>query len=170
MIFNPFSGSKRSYFVELFQFVGTSDVGPYLCMEEGLKFRREVCGGEEKIMQYCEKVSNEGGEKVAEILATKVMENSTKTLTKCCMTNVKLPLEIGDGEGKVKEADAFLAVAWLARKLNEEHNMFAPPFYHGGQFWIRFSGQIYLETEDFVAAARAYKELCERVKRGEYHT
>ncbi|KAL9002441.1 MAG: hypothetical protein Q9188_004629 [Gyalolechia gomerana] len=170
VLFNPLPAGNRSYFIGLFQFVGTSDVGPYLCIEEALRFRQEVCGGDRQIMDYCENLSYEGGRKVAETLGTEVMENSTKTLTKCCMTNVKLPVRIGEGQGEVKETDAFAVVAWLAQKLNEEYNMFAPPFYHEGHIWVRFSSQIYLEMDDFAGGAQAYKELCERVGRGEYRT
>ncbi|KAI4190659.1 MAG: hypothetical protein L6R41_000670 [Letrouitia leprolyta] len=170
VLFNPLPAGKRSYFVELFQFVGTYDVGPYLCIEEALKFRNEVCGGDRKIMDHCKNISNEGGRKMAETLGTEVMENSTNTLTECCMTNIKLPITIGEGLGEVKVKDAFAVVAWLAQKLNEEYDMFAPPFYHGGHFWTRLSGQIYLEIEDFIAAAQAYKGLCERLRSGEYRT
>lgn len=167
-VFNPLPASNRSYFVELFQFVGTTDVGPYLCIEEALKFRQEVCGGDAKIMEYCDTISNEGGKKVAELLGTEVMENTEKTLTKCCFTNVKLPLKIGEGEGEIKEGDAFAVVAWIAQKEFEEHNMFAPSLFHAGSFWVRLSGQIYLELEDFVSAAERLKRLCERVRKGEY--
>lgn len=121
-------------------------------------------------MDHCKNISNEGGRKMAETLGTEVMENSTNTLTECCMTNIKLPITIGEGLGEVKVKDAFAVVAWLAQKLNEEYDMFAPPFYHGGHFWTRLSGQIYLEIEDFIAAAQAYKGLCERLRSGEYRT
>ncbi|KAL9007978.1 MAG: hypothetical protein Q9173_006851 [Seirophora scorigena] len=169
-IFNPFPVSKNSRFVELFQFVGTADVAPYLCMEEALRFRQEVCGGDRKIMDYCESVSNQGGRKVAELLGTEVMDNPEKTLTKCCLTNVKLPLTIGEDEGEIKEAEAFAAVAWIAQREFEEYDMFAPPFFHAGSLWVRFSGQVYVELNDFVAAAKVLKELCERVTRGEYRS
>ena len=43
----------RSPIVLLFQFLATLDVSPYLYIEEASKFRREVCGGEMKIMKYC---------------------------------------------------------------------------------------------------------------------
>ncbi|KAL8858891.1 MAG: hypothetical protein Q9178_004570 [Gyalolechia marmorata] len=165
-MFNPLPVNEENYFVNLFQFVGTMDIGPYLCMEEALKFRREICGGEDKIMAYCEKMSTEGGKKVAEILGTEIMENDEKTLTKCCLTNVKLPLQIGDGPGQVKKGDAFAACAWMAQTLITEHNTFAPPFFHDGFLWVRFSGQIYVEIDDFVAAAEIYKELCSRVEKG----
>lgn len=167
-LFNPLPVNESSYFVNLFQFVGTMDIGPYLCMEEALKFRREICGGEERILAYCEHISNEGGKKVADMLGTEIMENQDKTLTKCCMANVKLPLQIGEGSGQVKPSDTFAACAWMAQTLIREHNVFAPPFFHDGFLWIRFSGQIYVEMEDFVAAAVVYQELCRRVGEGEH--
>ncbi|KAL8895659.1 MAG: hypothetical protein Q9207_008074 [Kuettlingeria erythrocarpa] len=170
VMFNPFPGSDQSRFVKLFQFVGTTDVGPYLCMEEALKFRQEVCGGDSMIKVYCENISTEGGRKVAELLGTEVMENPEQTLTKCCLTNIKLPLSIGEGDGKIREEDAFAVVAWIAKTQVEEHNTFVPPFFHAGSLWVRFSGQIYVELDDFVAAAGVLKDLCKRVEKGEYHS
>ncbi|KAL9591628.1 MAG: hypothetical protein Q9179_007531 [Wetmoreana sp. 5 TL-2023] len=167
-VFNPFPEGRRSRFVEMLQFVGTTDVSPYLCMEEALKFRQDVCGGEDRIMEYCEKVSNEGGQKAAELFGTEVMENGEKTLTKCCMTNVRLPLKVGEGAGEIKKADAFPVVAWMAQILVNEYDLFVPPYFHGGSFWVRFSGQVYVEAEDFSAAAKVLKGLCERVQKGEY--
>ncbi|KAL8760812.1 MAG: hypothetical protein Q9184_003016 [Pyrenodesmia sp. 2 TL-2023] len=169
VVFSPFPGSEQSRFVKIFQFVGTTDVGPYLCIEEALKFRQDVCCGEGKIKEYCENISTEGGKKVAELLDTEVMENTEQTLMKCCLTNVKLPLKIGQGQGEIREADAFAVVAWIAKTQIEEHNMFVPPFFHAGSLWVRFSGQIYVELQDFVAAAGVLKGLCKRAEKGEYH-
>ncbi|KAL9000467.1 MAG: hypothetical protein Q9169_000984 [Polycauliona sp. 2 TL-2023] len=167
-VFNPLPVNKAGQFVNMFQFVGTMDIGPYLCMEEALKFRQQVCGGEEQIMAYCEHISNEGGKKVAQILGTEVMENQEKTLTKCCLTNVKLPVQLGEAGGQIKPMDGFRACGWMAQTLITEHNLFAPPFFHDGFLWIRLSGQVYVEMEDFVAAAEVYKELCRRVEQGEH--
>ncbi|KAL8679349.1 MAG: hypothetical protein Q9186_004354 [Xanthomendoza sp. 1 TL-2023] len=166
-VFNPFPVHSQGRFVNLFQFVGTMDVGPYLCIEEALKFRREVCGGENAIMGYCEDVSTEGGRKVAEIWGTEIMDNAETTLTRCCLTNVRLPLEVGEEDGKVNKADAYAVVGWMAQTLIKEYNMFAPPFFHNNALWVRFSGQIYVEMDDFVAAAGIYQKLCERVVKGE---
>lgn len=100
--------SGKSSFVLLFEFVGTLDVSPYFCIEEALKFRREVCGGEEKIMKYCEEISSEAGRLAVKILGTDVMQNDTESLTKCAFANVRLPLEIGDGQGQIQEKDMYL--------------------------------------------------------------
>ena len=158
----------KSPFVLLFEYVATLDVSPYLCIEEALKFRREVCGGEAKIMRYCEEISSEAGRLAAEIMGTNVMENETRMLTKCAFTNVRLPLEIGDGQGQIQEKDMYLVAVWMTAKLVRESDIYSPVFFHARKFWTRLSGQIYLDLGDFEKGARALKALCQRAKSGEY--
>ena len=73
--------------------MATIDPTPYLCIPEALRFRQLVCGGEESIRQYCQDIAQIGGHRVAQILGTEVMQNSTYTLTNCSFVNVRLPLE-----------------------------------------------------------------------------
>lgn len=169
-IINPLmtDSTGKSPFVLLFEFVATLDVSPYLCIEEALEFRREVCGGEGVIMEYCEELSSEAGRLAAEIFGTVVMENSTKTLTECAFTNVRLPLEIGDGPGQIREKDMYLVAVWMTAMLTRESDIYSPVFFHARKFWTRFSGQIYLDLAEFYKGARALKALCERAKSGEY--
>ena len=169
-IVNPLMifGNNKSSFVTLFEFVATLDVSPYLCIEEALKFRRDVCGGEEEIMTYCKRISNEGGEKIAEILGTEVMENGEKSLAKCALTNVKLPLIIGDGPGEIPQTDTITVAIWMTEILAKVHDVYLPAFVHADAFWTRLSGQIYLELEDCIKGARILRDLCERASGGEY--
>ncbi|KAF6232500.1 hypothetical protein HO173_009166 [Letharia columbiana] len=169
-IMNPLmkDSSSTSPFALLFEFVATLDVSPYLCIEEALRFRREVCGGEEKIMRYCEEISSEAGRQAAEILGTGVMENGTKMLTKCAFTNVRLPLEIGDGPEQIPEKDMYLVAVWMTAMLVRESDIYSPVFFHARRFWTRLSGQVYLDLGDFEKGARALKTLCDRAKSGEY--
>ncbi len=160
--------SGKSPFVLLFEFVATLDNCPYTCIEESLNFRRQVCGGEDKIMKYCEEISSEAGRLVAEILGTDVMENETKTLTKCSFVNVRLPLEIGDGPGQVQEKDMYLVAVWMTATLVRESDIYSPIFFHARKFWTRLSGQIYLDLGDFEKGAKALKTVCERGRSGEY--
>lgn len=44
---NPLPPSSKSNFVQQFEFVGTVDNASLLCIPAALKFRKEVCGGEE---------------------------------------------------------------------------------------------------------------------------
>lgn len=167
-IFNPLPTTEQTRFVGLFSFVATSDNSAYLCVETALKFRQEECGGEEKIMEYCQNLCREGGKKVAEILGTEVMENPEGTLTDCCFANIKLPLSIGIGAGEVKHEDAFKVVTYMDKVLIEEYDTFVAPYYHAGFFWVRYSGQIYLEVSDFVWSAGVLQKVCQRIEKGEY--
>ena len=160
--------SDKSPFVLLFEYVATLDVCPYLCIEEALKFRREVCGGEDEIMSYCEDISNRAGRLAAEIFGTDVMENETRTLTKCAFTNVRLPLEVGNGPGRIPEKDMYRVAVWMTLVLAKELDTYSPVFFHAKKFWTRLSGQIYLDLSDFEKGARTLKAVCERAKSGEY--
>lgn len=170
-IVNPLMTADRgkSKFVMLFEFVATIDVSPYLCIEEALKFRREVCGGEDAIMSYCEKMAHDGGNQIAEILGTHTMEIAEKSLA-CAMTNVRLPLTIGDGPGEIPAKDTITVAIWMTEILAKVHDVYLPAFIHGGVFWTRLSGQIYLEMEDCIRGAEILKILCTRAKGGEYRT
>ncbi len=119
-------------------------------------------------MKYCREISSEAGRLAAEILGTDVMENETKTLASCAFTNVRLPLEIGDGPGQVLEKDLYLAAVWMTATLVKESDVYSPVFYHAGRFWTRLSGQVYLDIGDFEKGAKALKTLCERARDGEY--
>ena len=165
-VFNPLPQSNRSRYVELFQFVATVDASPYLCIEEALKFRLQVCGGEKRIMEYCEQVALEGGRKATEILGTEMME---ETMTRRgCFANVRLPLTIGDGVAEIKKHDAFIFLEWFAHRLVVDFDTFMAPYLHDGCFWVRISGQIYLEVQDVQWGASVLKELCRRARMGEY--
>lgn len=53
----------------------------YLCIPAALKFRIEICGGEQKIMEYSSALVFHGAKRVAEILGTKVLNNEECTMT-----------------------------------------------------------------------------------------
>ena len=152
--------------MELFQWVATVDASPYLCIEEALKFRQDVCGGEENIMKYCEQIALEGGRKATEILGTEMME---ETMTRRgYFANVRLPLEMGDGIGQIKEGDALIFLEWFAHRLVADFDTFMAPYLHGGRFFVRISGQIYVEEQDIEWGAKVLNELCRRARMAEY--
>lgn len=94
---NPLPPSTKSAFVNSFEFVGTLDNSPYLCVKDAIEWREEVLGGEEKIMKYMWALAKEGGAKVAGVLETWVLENPQGKghgLTDCAMVNVALPLVV----------------------------------------------------------------------------
>ncbi|KAI1387442.1 PLP-dependent transferase [Hypoxylon trugodes] len=168
--------SRRSYFVNLFEKVSTIDTTPYICVIEALKFRNQVCGGEERVRNYCINLAKEGGELMAAILGTEVLENKTETLRNCYFTNVRLPLEVaetaeepdesGQAMRKVPAKEAKAVADWITITTVEEFDTFIATRYYAGAFWIRLSSQIYLDKADFEWAANVLLDLCTRVRKG----
>jgi selenocysteine lyase/cysteine desulfurase len=120
-----------------------------------------VCGGEESILEYIQEIARKGGDKVAEILGTEVMNNEEGTTRKCAFANVRLPVDMslvedGDGiQGRSVFRDYF-----EERLMQEDYDTFLAICWHGGAWWVRLSGQIYLDLEDFEWVGEALKKVC----------
>lgn len=65
----------KSAFEALFQFVATVDSSAYYCIPQALKFRREICGGEENIMRYIREIAQRGADIMARVLETSVLDD-----------------------------------------------------------------------------------------------
>jgi selenocysteine lyase/cysteine desulfurase len=178
---NPLPPNPKSHFVANFEFVGTMDDSPYLCVKDSIAWREEVLGGEERIYAYQTDLARRGGARVAEILGTRVLDNAEQSMTRCAMVNVELPLAVVQEEKGGEEAEtpppgvtripfgeASVALNWILGKLMDEHDTFVALYVYQGRFWARLSAQVYLELEDFEWAGERLKELCDRVATGEY--
>ena len=176
---NPLPPSAKPAFVAEFEFVGTIDNAPYLCIPAAIAWRRDVCGGEALIAEYCIGLAREGGRRVAEVLGTEVMDNVEGTLTQTPLVNVRLPITIAtsssppaqsaaQGDETVSAADVGAVLNWLLERLVQDHDTFIAGTYHNGALWARFSAQVYLELADFAWAADVLSKLCTRVRAGEW--
>ncbi|KAJ5679940.1 Pyridoxal phosphate-dependent transferase major region subdomain 1 [Penicillium macrosclerotiorum] len=158
----------KSDFVSNFEFVGTSDNLAFLTVSEAIQWRERVCGGEKKIREYCIGLSRLGGQRVAQVLGTRVMDNEAQSLTNCCMVNVLLPLNRPTTGARSwvrgRSTDAVAVNEWMQQIMIEEYRTFMPVFAFQDQWWVRLSGQIYLDPSDFEWAAWTLKTLCERVE------
>ncbi|KAL0095145.1 pyridoxal phosphate-dependent transferase [Phycomyces blakesleeanus] len=140
-----------STFQREFGWPGTCDFSPYMCIEKALEYRASI-GGEEAIMSYCNNLANRGGELVAKILGTSVMENSEGSLT-AAMVNVKLPLYNPRLEAK-DIPDYFI------NTLIYEYKCMAAAYFHNGSWWIRLSAQVYNDLDDFEVVGKALLKVC----------
>lgn len=181
---DPNAPVTKTPFENLFEFVATSDDSAYLCVPAALKFREEVCGGEDAIISYCQRVANEGADAIAAILGTEVMQEPDLTtgeesqMRQCAMTTVRLPIAVLSGKEQesfahtpwvlLSQAEAPYAFNWIQNKLMDDHNTFLPVFCHGSWLWTRLSGQTYLERSDFEAVGGVLRDLCELVARKEF--
>lgn len=175
--------SPTEYFTELFSNGSTLDVTPYLTIPEALRFRTEFCGGEAAIREYCARLAREAGDMVAASLRTEVLDNKSGSLREgCAFANVRLPITVvpegtipegipsednSENEGiPVKELPKMLS--WFYHVAAREFDTYLQTFYYAGAIWVRFSAQVYLDSKDFVWAAGTIKELCVRVRSGEW--
>ncbi|KAJ5960982.1 uncharacterized protein N7479_008132 [Penicillium vulpinum] len=182
---DPNAPVKKTAFEQLFEFVATSDDSAYICVPAALKFRTEVCGGEDAIIAYTHRVANEGADAVAATLGTEVMQEpdlkpgQESRMRQCAMTTVRLPIAVAL-TGKeteplnhtplvvLSEEEAPNAFSWIQTQLLDKHDTFLPVFRHGPWLWTRLSGQTYLETSDFESVGVVLRDLCERVAKKEF--
>lgn len=166
---NKASNASESEFVSNFEFVGTTDNLSFLTVAEAIRWRRIVCGGEENIRNYCTRLAQEGGKEVAKILGTRTLDNDAHTLSECFMVNILLPLSWPtSGKGSIVKDGDFPGASvtdWMQRTMIKEYSTFMPVFPFQGSWWVRLSGQIYLERTDFEWAGWRLKELCEKLEK-----
>ena len=172
---SPLPPSAKSDFVRSFEFVGTLDNSPYLCVKDAIAWRAEELGGEDRVIDYLWTLNRKGSDIIASILGTEVMENEKGTLRNCAMANIALPIWLETKGAKAKETDAVLtgaeskvAFQWFLETMMAEHKTFMALFVHDGRYWIRVSAQIYLDEDDYTWAGEVLKGLCERVAKKEF--
>lgn len=126
-------------------------------------------------MKYCQTLAREGAKLVAKELGTEVMENKTGTLgAECCLANVRLPISVVKAKeyaaaAGVEEADVGGEVRdWMHKTSLDDHGTFLQTMFHGGAWWARLSGQVYLEMADMTWAAETLKKIIARVEAGEW--
>lgn len=163
--------ASKNPFVFQFSYTGTIDNGPSLCIPAAISFRKEVCGGEEAIRDYCQSLARKGEKLVVEILQTRTLPMPESK--RVAFANVQLPLEIFSGvsaekAGLVPLADVPKVIDFILQSLARDYNTFVNIAFISGSLWARFSAQVYLELQDFEYGAKALKELCEKVANKEY--
>ncbi|PPJ55654.1 hypothetical protein CBER1_09548 [Cercospora berteroae] len=166
---SPLPPSQKSEFVNNFEFTGTIDTNPYLCVPSALSWRSSVMWkdlkGEEAIMAYYTFLARKAGRIVADRLGTEAMENAEGTLQSCAFSNVALPLSLQ--EDAAGEHGTAVAIAqWISKTLVDEYNTFLAILIHGGKWWVRLSAQVYLDEEDFQWAGNVLQEVCKRARSG----
>lgn len=172
---NPLPPSSKSPFVTNFEFVGTLDNSPYLCMKDAIAWRRDVLGGEDKVLAYLWDLNKVGASLIADHLGTSIMENTTGSLTNCAMANIALPIWVGEPGAGALDTDVTLtsdesakALQWFLRTLMSDHNTFVALFIHGGRYFTRVSAQVYLDLDDYRYGAKALKDVCDRLAKREF--
>lgn len=168
---NPLPASDKSEFINNFEFVGTIDNSPYLCVPAALQWRAKLSWeskrGEEAIFAYNRTLAREAGKLVSSMLGTELMENEEGTLTQCNFSNVRLLLSFRDIAGG-DLATGNKVGQWIAQVLVGEYDTFIAIILYGEAWWVRLSSQVYLSVEDFRWGAEVLQKVCARVEAGEW--
>lgn len=67
--------NSKSEFVNLFQFMATTDDTAFYCIPAALNFRQNLCGGEQAIYEYIRENAQRGADMIAMLLGTEVMDD-----------------------------------------------------------------------------------------------
>jgi len=161
----------KNDFVANFAYVGTKDDTPYLCVPAALEWRSKLewegRRGEEAIIAYMHELARKGGQTVAAILGTEVLDNEEDSLGKCSFTNVRLPLSVSNVT-KGNPATAEEIGQWIMKKMTFEYQTAVYVFLYADVWWTRLSAQVYLTLRDFDCAGRKLKAACESVNWGDW--
>ncbi|CAG8193788.1 unnamed protein product [Penicillium olsonii] len=156
----------KTEFGSNFEFVGTTDNFAFLTIADVIRWRKDVCGGEQAIQEYCGHLCRQGGRRVAEILGTTTLGKLDKA-GPCCMVNILLPLDRAtEGCGslvKGNDGSSMTVGEWMQQTMISQYQTFMPVFPHQGAWWVRLSAQIYIEESDFEWAGWTLKKLCEEI-------
>jgi selenocysteine lyase/cysteine desulfurase len=138
---SPVKTDNGNTFLAQFDYTGTIDNTNYLLIPEAIKWRKEVCGGEEAIIEYNTNLTREGGKAVAKILGTETLDNVSGSMTNCCLINVLLPLTISPtkvaGTNTVDPQHSMAVIDWMQNTIKTEYKTFLPIFYFQDQWWTR---------------------------------
>lgn len=173
----PTYPGSNSSFELMFQNTAITDDTPYLTVPAALEFRARVPGGEDAIFKYIRNIAFEGGNIVAQILGTDVLgeldakKEGPCRVRDCAFANVRLPLVISDsdaGEGTTEAGhwpvlstlQATNFVARLHEKFVTDYSASIAPFVYNSALWVRLSGQIYMELDDFKWLGETLKKIC----------
>ncbi|PHZ11356.1 PLP-dependent transferase [Rhizopus microsporus ATCC 52813] len=134
---------------------GVTNITSYLCIGPALDYRESI-GGEEAIRKYTHELAVQGGELVANMLGTQVMENSTKTLT-ASMVNVELPIK------NTTKTDQEIT-SFFMKKSIYEYNTIIVVYKNNSKWWARLCGQIYIDLDDFKAAGEIILKIIKELE------
>lgn len=142
-----------TFLYDKFKFIGSKTFAAVACIPEALKFRAEVCGGEEKIRDYCFSLARKVG-KLAETRfpGAKVLENDENSLV-TAMVSVVFPIENYSTTFDASDPQsAKELVADILEIMLEKHKTFVPFAPHAGKMMCRLSCQVYNEESDYEYA------------------
>ncbi|KAI0653063.1 PLP-dependent transferase [Cubamyces menziesii] len=155
-------GELGTNFVGQHTWTGTADQTAYITIPDALAFR-EWLGGEKVINDYCHKLALDGGRRLAQILGTRLMDETGELTLN--MTNVMLPLPIESTPGEVYSSEQIDDInVYLRDTLLHEWKTYTSHYVHAGAWWCRCSAQVFNELSDFDYLGKALNAVCADIR------
>ncbi|CAL9731041.1 hypothetical protein MOUN0_K09890 [Monosporozyma unispora] len=158
---------EENLLIEKFWFSGTINYTSGFCIEKAIQFRKEICGGEEKINKYQADLQKEAIDIVLREFGTgaKLLDNSTHTVSVAGMFNISFPKNERNTKFIEHLTESFAAYRKFKvkceTKMVVDHKAFAPFIAHNNELWIRFSVNIYNTAADYERSAKLIKQTIE---------
>lgn len=142
--------------MDRFQFVGTENKSSIYSIPKAIKFREEVCGGEQNIKDYCNQLSENAAEKITKHVwpGMKVLKIDGAPTT--ALFNVQVPIEkyLPSDFNRSELADCLL---YLEEQICFNQSTFVPFCVYYDKVYARLSCQVFNTVEDYV-------EVCSRIE------
>jgi hercynylcysteine S-oxide lyase len=167
-VYDPMPASGESNpMVKQFEYFGTIDGAPYCTIEECIRFRDEVCGGESAIHEYCTTLAKEAERVLVEKLGTESF-NVPET-HRVFFAQVRLPITVGSRAGQeVPLSDIASITQFINQEFVQRYRTFLYVLFYRGAWWVRLSISVFVDLQDCMKAADILKDLSQRVLDGAY--
>ncbi|GEQ67685.1 hypothetical protein JCM33374_g1350 [Metschnikowia sp. JCM 33374] len=142
--------------VSKFTFVGSDTFASLACIPTAIKFRNEICGGEDSIRDYCEGLARKVGQLTLEKWpGTQLFENPENTLL-TAMVTLSVPIKQYSQTFDPTNADQIKRLLnFVGAHMIQNYQTFVPFAPHNDKVVIRFSAQVYNEISDYEYAISA---------------
>ncbi|KAH3902853.1 uncharacterized protein SCODWIG_02116 [Saccharomycodes ludwigii] len=164
--------NKRDLLLNKFAKTGTISYSPFLTIGKAIEFRKEVCGGEDRIRKYQMDLQQQAIPVIIKIFGpgAKLLQNKRSNLNPPGMFNIKLPVLNYNQKYEILLKKMILDGSFFAsfkqlcdHKMIYQHKVYAPFSLHNGDLWVRFSVQIFNEIDDYVIGAKIVAQVTSKV-------
>lgn len=164
---------EKTRFVDRFAWTGSMTLAQFVASHDAIKFRKEICGGEDRIREHNFSLAKEASEYVKEAWKSELLDNSTGTLLTSMFT-IEFPLPKQLLAEMSNTGFFILMLDIVLNKMIESYKTFIPMALHKGKCFARFSCEVYNELEDYKYGAEVFpkviKEFLDSPQYGELKT
>lgn len=149
------SEDQRTALARTFGYLSTLDYSVFDSIGEAAKFRKEVCGGEEAIMNYQNKLAEEASSYMCKELGVKELRDPDGV--RCALFTIESPYQ--------PQPDEMIAfMRFVGDVAIDEFNTYIQLAPYQGVLYLRYSTMTYLDLGSFEYGATVVKAIVEKWK------